>query len=135
MSLASRRVEDAGREVVVVDHDLPLADHEPDLAGPVVVDVGHDRLLRAGPGTPFLSRLCGTHGEADGAGGDARAADGQELPSTRVAHQSPPVMGGLVVRQPQAVRSNRPAGWVAAARAGQPCRGEDADDTIAGSVF
>ena len=28
-----------------------------------------------------------------GAGGHARPTDGKELPSTRVAHQSPPVMG------------------------------------------
>src|SRR3954452_2021439 len=124
MSVPSRRVEDRGREVVAVDDDLALADHDADLAGSVVVDVRHDRLLRAGPGPPGLPRLCGTHGQADGAGGDARAADGQELPSTRVAHQSPPVIGGPDVRHPQAVRSGRAGGWVAGVHA-----------TIWGSVF
>src|SRR5690348_12228149 len=53
ISLASRGVEDAGHEVAVLDDHLALADEQPDLGKPVVLDVGDDRLAGAvlvGPG-------------------------------------------------------------------------------------
>ena len=53
ISLASRRVQDPGHQVAVVDHDLAFSDEQPHLGPSVVVDHGQHRLRRpprTGPG-------------------------------------------------------------------------------------
>src|SRR4029077_318739 len=87
ISSAPCRVEDPGDEVAVVDDHLAVAEHQAQLSGAVVLDVGDDAL-----GGGVLAAAALARGE-DGAGGQGdrsrcrtSARDRQELPSICLAH-------------------------------------------------